>query len=123
MVSRINFADIKARKLSDKKIQLQYKLDIVTSDNVIGTIPMKFRYKVDNGIATLIPIKDVMYNRLSMSYAIKKKYIGICLTREDLDIFIDGVQYKIDRIPYMVQFSPPDMSWYRDWRLKNLFAN
>lgn len=130
MSLRIDLSTVKARKLSYKKIQLQYKLDIIAHDDVIGSIDMKFRYNVDvDHNATLIPVKEVMYNMMSMKYAIKKKHIGIhCHSTKyglqlPLDILIEDTHYKIDRLPDSVHFSPSDMSWYRDWKIKKLFAN
>lgn len=123
-LSRIDLSSVKARKLSHKKIQLQYNLDIITHDDVIGTITMKFRYRVDSdNNAYLIPVKDVMYNMLSMKYAIKKKHIGVVIGKISNPITIDETSYKIDRLPDSIHFSPADASWYRDWKLKKLFAN
>jgi hypothetical protein len=81
----------KVRKLSDNKIQLEYKVPIFASDDntymkIIETVTIKVRYRIklderrsSNELPTyyLIPFKDRFIQIMSQNWKIKKKFIHL----------------------------------------------
>jgi len=117
----------RVRKLSDYKIQIEYKIPIFCSDGdsvkVIDTLKMKMRYRIDKNerrssneipVHYLIPIKDRFLQILSQCWAIKKK--NIILQRNSGLKTIDG--YLINAIYTGIIFE--DKSWYRDYTIKQI---
>jgi hypothetical protein len=121
----------KVRKLSDFKIQLEYKVPIFAPTNsdegpairIIDTIKVKIRYKMDPNeirhsnelpVYHIIPFKDRLLQILSQNWKIKKKFI--ILQRR-------GGLHKIDG--YMISgmfcgFIFDDISWTRDYFLNKI---
>ena len=117
-------------KLSDYKIQLDYKVPIFAahedSVRVIDTIRVKVRYGIDkderrhsNELPTyyLIPFKDRFIQILSQSWKIKKKFIH--LQRKSGLNTIDG--YLISGL--YCGFIFDDKSWTRDYLISKILEN
>ena len=117
----------RVRKLSDYKIQIEYKIPIFFSDGnsmkVIDTLKMKMRYRIDKNerrssneipVYYLIPIRDRFIQILSQNWAIKKK--NILFQRNSGLKTIDG--YLINGIYSGIIFE--DKSWYRDYTIKQI---
>ena len=120
----------RVRKLSDYKIQLDYKVPIFAahedSVRVIGTIRIKVRYRIDpderrhsNELPTyyLIPFKDRFFQILSQSWKIKKKFIHL-QWKSGLNT-IDG--YLISGL--YCGFIFDDKSWTRDYLISKILEN
>ena len=120
----------KVRKLSDVKIQINYKVPIfATHDDsvtVIDTIKVKVRYKINlddrrhsNELPTyyLIPFKDRFMQILSQNWKIKKK--SIHLQRKSGLHIIDG--YQISGL--YCGFIFDDKSWSRDYLLNKILED
>jgi hypothetical protein len=120
----------RVRKLSDCKIQLDYKVPIFAahedSVRVIDTIRVKVRYRIDpderrhsNELPTyhLIPFKDRFIQILSQSWKIKKKFIH--LQRYSGLNTIDG--YLISGLYSGFIFD--DKSWTRDYLISKILEN
>ncbi len=120
----------KIRKLSDLKIQINYKVPIfATNDDsvtVIDTIKIKVRYKINlddrrhsNELPTyhLIPFKDRFMQILSQNWKIKKKFIH--LQRKSGLHIIDG--YQISGL--YCGFIFDDKSWSRNYLLNKILED
>jgi hypothetical protein len=120
----------KIRRLSDYKLQLEYKVPIFAthedSVRVIDTINVKVRYKIDlderrhlNESPTyyLIPLKDRFIQILSQNWKIKKKFIS--LQRKSGLHTIDG--YLISGLYCGFIFN--DKSWTRDYLINKILEN
>jgi hypothetical protein len=126
----------KIRRLSDYKIQLEYKVPIFAacdtglthedSIRVIDTIRIKVRYRIDpderrhsNELPTyhLIPFKDRFLQILSQNWKIKKKFIF--LQRKSGLHTIDG--YLISGLYCGFIFN--DKSWTRDYLINKILEN
>ena len=120
----------RVRKLSDYKIQLDYKVPIFAahedSVRVISTIRIKVRYRIDpderrhsNELPTyyLIPFKDRFLQILSQNWKIKKKFIH--LQRNGGLHPIDG--YLISGLYSGFIFD--DKSWTRDYLISKILEN
>lgn len=120
----------KIRRLSDYKIQLEYKVPIFCTHEdslrVIDTINLKVRYKIDpderrhsNELPTyhLIPFKDRFLQILSQNWKIKKKFIS--LQRKSSLHTIDG--YLISGLHCGFIFD--DKSWTRDYLINKILEN
>ena len=120
----------RVRKLSDYKIQLDYKVPIFGahegSIGVIDTIRVKVRYRIDkderrhsNELPTyyLIPFKDRFMQILSQNWKIKKKFIH--LQRKSGLHTVDG--YLISGL--YCGFIFDDKSWTRDYLISKILEN
>ena len=110
---------IKVRKLSDKKIQLHYKIPIKSASQIIGYTNIDSIYKlyVDGVSFNRIPNKDAFYNRLSMFWKIKKKFISLHTINQTF--IIDG--YTINNPVISIDFN--NITWHRDYLLNKLLKN
>jgi len=118
------------RKLSDYKIQIDYKVPIFAahegSIRIIDTLRIKVRYRIDpderrhsNELPTyyLIPFKDRFLQILSQNWKIKKKFIS--LQRRGGLLTIDG--YLISGLYSGFIFD--DKSWSRDYLISKILEN
>jgi hypothetical protein len=120
----------KIRKLSDYKIQLEYKVPIFAthedSVRVIDTINVKVRYKIDinerrhsNELPTyyLIPFKDRFMQILSQNWKIKKKFISL-QKKSGLHVIDNHLIYGL-----YCGFIFDDKSWSRDYLINKILEN
>jgi hypothetical protein len=120
----------KIRKLSDYKIQLEYKVPIFAthedSVRVIDTINVKVRYKIDinerrhsNELPTyyLIPFKDRFMQILSQNWKIKKKFISL-QRKDELHVIDNHLIYGL-----YCGFIFDDKSWSRDYLINKILEN
>ena len=120
----------KVRKLSDLKIQINYKIPIFAtfddSVRLIDTIKIKVRYKINlddrrhsNELPTyyLIPFKDRFMQILSQNWKIKKKSI-ILQKKSGLHI-IDGYQISVLYCGFIFD----DKSWSRNYLLNKILED
>jgi hypothetical protein len=120
----------KIRRLSDYKIQLEYKFPIFgTHENsvrVIDVIKVKVRYRIDpderrhsNELPTyhLIPFKDRFLQILSQNWKIKKKFIS--LQRKSGLHTVDN--HLIYGLYGGLIFT--DKSWSRDYLINKILEN
>jgi len=120
----------KIRKLSDYKIQLEYKVPIFAahedSVRVIDTIKVKVRYKIDinerrhsNELPTyyLIPFKDRFMQILSQNWKIKKKFISL-QRKSGLHVIDNHLIYGL-----YCGFIFDDKSWSRDYLINKILEN
>ena len=120
----------RVRKLSDCKIQLDYKVPIFAahedSVRVIDTIRVKVRYRIDpderrhsNELPTyhLIPFKDRFIQILSQNWKIKKKFIH--LQKNMKTQIIEG--HMINGL--YTGFIFDDKSWTRDYMINKILEN
>ena len=120
----------RVRKLSDYKVQVEYKIPILgaheNSVRVIDAIRVKVRYRIDpderrnsNELPTyhLIPFKDRFLQILSQNWKIKKKFIS--LQRKSGLHTIDG--YLISGLYCGFIFN--DKSWTRDYLINKILEN
>lgn len=110
---------IKVRKLSDRKIQLHYKIPIKSMSKIIGytNIDSIYRLHFDEISFNRLPNKDAFYNRLSMFWKIKKKFISLHTINQTF--IIDG--YTINNPVISIDFS--NITWHRDYLLNKLLTN
>lgn len=125
--------------LSENKIQLEYKVPIISQNVIIDEIKMKFRYKKKGDIWSLIPIKERFINKLSVKYGIKKKNIKYLYLEKELiknnnfqwplkTEFISTVNFKVDDQNYKISslfksFRFDDINWHRENLLRYLINN
>lgn len=116
-----DFSSVRFSILSENKIQLEYKVSIISQDYKIEEFKMKFRYRKNGDIWVYIPIKEKFIIRLSISYGIKKRNI-IINNRVNINknIFIDGVEYRLSNL--FNHFTFNDISWHRNMLLKTLLS-
>lgn len=124
--------------LSDTKIQLEYKIPIISQNVIIDEIKMKFRYKKQGDIWSFISLRERFINQLSVRYGIKKKNIKSKYLEKDknnnpfnythtkvlsaiLNLNVDGVNYTIRGL--MISFIFDDIVWHRERLLKSLINN
>jgi len=109
--------------LSNYKIQLEYKVSIMCQDSKLEELKMKFRYKRKGDYWYLIPIKETFFNRLSVSYGIKKKNIKVkyYLNTNPIKINISDEEFIVINSLFS-HFIFDDISWYRNMLLKNLLS-
>lgn len=118
--------------LSENKIQLEYKVPILSQNVIIGEIKMKFRYKKQGDIWSLIPIRERFINQLSVRYGIKKKnikynYINKNVTNNNpfnytyMDLSVDELNYSIRSLFKSFKFD--DITWHRERLIKSLINN
>jgi hypothetical protein len=120
----------KIRRLSDYKIQLEYKVPIFAthedSVRVIDTINLKVRYKIDlderrhsNELPTyyLIPFKDRFMQILSQNWKIKKKFISL-QRKGGLHVIDNHLIYGL-----YCGFIFDDKSWSRDYLINKILEN
>lgn len=116
--------------LSDKKIQLEYKVPIISNGVVIETIKMKFRYRKSDENWLSIPIRERFINQLSVRYGIKKKNIKLdyheignkihSMSHYYYKFCVDGIDYNISSL--FKSFIFDDIVWHRE-RLLNILIN
>lgn len=117
--------------LSDTKIQLEYKVPIISQNVIIDEIKMKFRYKKQGDIWSFISLRERFINQLSVRYGIKKKNIKSKYLEKEknnnpfnythLNLNVDGVNYTIRTL--MISFIFDDIVWHRERLLKSLINN
>lgn len=117
--------------LSDTKIQLEYKVPIISQNVIIDEIKMKFRYKKQGDIWSFISLRERFINQLSVRYGIKKKNIKSKYLEKEknnnpfnykhLNLNVDGVNYTIRSL--MISFIFDDIVWHRERLLKSLINN
>jgi len=120
----------KIKRLSDYKIQLEYKVPIFAthedSVRVIDTIKVKVRYKIDinerrhsNELPTyyLIPFKDRFMQILSQNWKIKKKFISL-QRKSGLHVIDNHLIYGL-----YCGFIFDDKSWTRDYLINKILEN
>jgi hypothetical protein len=109
--------------LSNYKIQLEYKVSIMCQDSKLEELKMKFRYKRKGDYWYLIPIKETFFNRLSVSYGIKKKNIKVKYysNTNPIKINISDEEFIVINSLFS-HFIFDDISWYRNMLLKNLLS-
>jgi hypothetical protein len=120
----------KIKRLSDYKIQLEYKVPIFAthedSVRVIDTIKVKVRYKIDinerrhsNELPTyyLIPFKDRFMQILSQNWKIKKKFISL-QKKSGLHVIDNHLIYGL-----YCGFIFDDKSWSRDYLINKILEN
>lgn len=120
--------------LSDKKIQLEYKVPIFSQELKIDSIKVKFRYKKEYVLNlynlnhedswSLIPINERLFNKISMSYGIKKSKIKFKKlekndSNENINIVVEGVEYNIDSLVKKFIFN--DMQWHRNFIISKFY--
>lgn len=117
----------KVKKLSDFKIQLEYKIPVFGAQEgsirLIDTLNVKVRYQIDKNqrrhqnelpIYYLIPFKDKFMQIVSQNWKIKKK--SIHLQRKGGMMSIDGhLIYGL-----YTGFIFDDKSWTRDYFLNKI---
>lgn len=108
--------------LSENKIQLEYKIPIMSQDSKIEDLKMKFRYKRKDDYWVIIPIRERFINSLSVSYGIKKKNIFLMHVKslEPFSLTIDETQYSLNSL--VSHFTFDDISWHRNMLLKTLLS-
>lgn len=119
--------------LSDTKIQLEYKVPIISQNVIIDEIKMKFRYryKKRDDVWSFISLRERFINQLSVRYGIKKKNIKSKYLEKEknnntfnythLNLNVDGVNYTIRTL--MMSFIFDDIVWHRERLLKSLINN
>jgi hypothetical protein len=92
-------------------------------DSKLEELKMKFRYKRKGDYWYLIPIKETFFNRLSVSYGIKKKNIKVkyYLNTNPIKINISDEEFIVINSLFS-HFIFDDISWYRNMLLKNLLS-
>jgi hypothetical protein len=121
----------KVRKLSDFKIQLEYKVPIFGVQNntqggnvrIVDTLNLKVRYQIDKNerrhsnelpVYYLIPFKDKFMQIVSQNWKIKKKFIH--LQRKSGLMAVDG--HLIHGL--YTGFIFDDKSWTRDYFINKI---
>jgi hypothetical protein len=118
-----NFGPVRFSILSENKIQLEYKISIISQDYKIGEFKMKFRYRRKGDYWFFIPIKERFINSLSIAYGIKKKNIKTVYYSNVSPIKIDISNEEFIIINSLFsQFNFDDISWHRNMLLKNLLT-
>jgi hypothetical protein len=107
--------------LSNKKIQISYKVPIVFNSIVIDELKVKIRYSKIDEKWVIIPFRIKFLNNLSMFYGIKRSNILIKFEKVNIDINLNSLEYKITNI--VKEISLNDVSWYRNFQLKKLLCN
>jgi hypothetical protein len=120
----------KIRRLSDYKLQLEYKVPIFAthedSVRVIDTINVKVRYKIDlderrhlNESPTyyLIPFKDRFIQNLSQNWKVKKKFISL-QRKSGFHLIDNHIIYGL-----YCGFIFTDKSWSRDYLINKILEN
>lgn len=120
----------KIRRLSDYKLQLEYKVPIfathVDSVRVIDTIDIKVRYKIDlderrhlNESPTyyLIPFKDRFLQTLSQNWKVKKKFISL-QRKSGFHLIDNHIIYGL-----YCGFIFTDKSWSRDYLINKILED
>lgn len=123
--------------LSDKKIQLEYKVPIFSQELKIDSIKVKFRYEKEYRLNlynlkhedswSLIPINERFFNKISMSYGIKKskikckieKKVGNFDSNENITIVVKGVEYNINSL--IKKFIFNDIKWHRNFIISKFY--
>lgn len=121
--------------LSDKKIQLEYKVPIFSQELKIDSIKVKFRYKrvlIHEALYSpyysygwsLIPINERLFNKISMSYGIKKSKIKFKKSEkndsyESINIVVEGVEYSINSL--VTKFIFNDIQWHRNFIISKFY--
>ena len=69
--------DINIKRLSDKKVRLDYKANVICQEKVIDTVKLKIRYLLDKeeGVYKMYYPKPVFLSKLSNQFRVKMKYI------------------------------------------------
>lgn len=126
--------------LSKNKIQIEYRVPIISGNKIISDKKVKIRYikriisvgasvKVEqdllndsmNGIFnkfSIIPFKDRFINKLSMNYGIKKKNIKLQYSTSPIEFKSDNIKYEIS--PIFLSFVFDDKKWKRDYLLNKI---
>jgi hypothetical protein len=119
----IEIGKVRFSVLSNYKIQLEYKVSIMYQDSKLEELKMKFRYKRKGDYWYLIPIKETFFNRLSVSYGIKKKNIKVKYysNTNPIKINISDEEFIVINSLFS-HFIFDDISWYRNMLLKKLLS-
>ena len=114
---------IKIVKLSDKKVRLDYIVDIICQEKVIQNIKIKIRYRFDkDGVYKMFYPKPAFLNILSNKLRVKKKFIHYgevfrpkCIGNYKLDT---GKYFELDGIKFnnfIKSIHISDEDWFKTW--------
>lgn len=113
--------------LSENKIQLEYSIPITCNGIFISNIKVKSKYKKTQPSTLIVPLWSYLYpkprffNLLSMFYGIKKTNIKFKYSNKVSFNFIsEGQLYNMSNLLESIEFN--DISWYRNFQLKNLLS-
>jgi hypothetical protein len=120
ILSDILNSDVKVSKLSYRKIQLKYNVNILCDGIIVNSVILKTKYKFNE----MIPIGTFFYNRLSNQYGIKSKNIYL-ITQSILDVVkVNPINNEnisellLDRVITGIEFK--DKIWSRNYKLSLL---
>ena len=87
--------DIKVRVLSDRKIMMVYKINVVCFGTIVDTLKVYSIYsKEEDSTLKLKRPKERFFNKISMKFSISKSGIKYKYTNKS-NYLIEGVDYKI----------------------------
>ena len=104
---------VKATNLSYKKIRLDYKIGLYSSNGELieNNIPITVRYrKTVNDMYSLIYPKDSFICKFTNKYKVKKKYFRYATLQ--VPLVIDG--YNFESLIWKISIQNSD--WYKVWK-------
>lgn len=123
--------DIKIIRLSERKVRLDYNIDIICEEKVIESKLIKVRYKIsEDGVYQMLYPKDNFVNQISNKLRVKKKFIhyGTIFTPHwsnyrpttNKSIEIDGMMFENLIKSLYITDTTWFITWNRDQQLKNI---
>ena len=123
--------DIKVTILSERKVRLDYTIDIICEEKIISSILIKVKYKISNGVYQMLYPKSNFINQLSNKLRVKKKFIhyGTIFTpiwsnyrptTNKSSIEIEGMLFDNLIKSLYITDTTWFITWNRDQQLKNI---
>lgn len=115
--------EIEIVKLSEKKIRLDYTINILCQEKIVKTLKLKIRYKIDNDIYRMYYPKAGFINKLSNSLRVKKCFIhygtihyAFWMKKNSLPHTNQSFEYKNFKFNNLItSIHVTDENWFKNW--------